>query len=113
MVHKIALRDGFGDILAEGSSQAARRIGRGAEQYVMATKGVEMMADDPRSCSRGWVFGDLTNPKGGDNVKCTHFHADRYNPNWWIDQFDMFEDVKREVYKMPPQDVSSTWEGKH
>jgi len=112
MVHKIAFRDGFGDILAEGSSRAANMIGRGAKQYVMTTKGIEMMSDDPRSCSRGWAFGDLTNPKGGDNVKCTHFHADRYNPNWWIDQFDMFEDVKAEVYKMSPKEVSSTWEGK-
>ena len=112
MLHKIANREGFGDILAEGSVTAAARIGKGAEQYVMAIKGMEMMSSDPRSGSRGWVFGDLTNPRGGDNVKNTHFHADRYNPNWWIDKFDIFEDVKEKIYSMPPQEVASTWEGK-
>ncbi|MFC1869738.1 aldehyde ferredoxin oxidoreductase family protein [Chloroflexota bacterium] len=113
LLHKIALRDGFGDVLADGSVRAAARIGRGAERYVMATKGMEMMeSNDPRAGSRGWIFGDLTNPRGGDNVKNTHGQADRYNPNWWVDKFDMFEDVKQKIFTMPPEEVSSTWEGK-
>lgn len=81
MVRRIAFREGFGDVLAEGSVRAARQIGKGAERYVMATKGMEMMQSDPRSVSRGWIFGQLTNPRGGDNVKNTHNFADRYNPN--------------------------------
>ncbi len=113
MLHKIAFRDGFGDILAEGSLRAAERIGNGAEQYVMTIKGMEMgMLPDPRSGPRGWLFGSLTNPRGGDNIKNTHFLADKYNPNWWVDKFDMFEDVKKKIYSMPPQEVSYTWEGK-
>lgn len=112
MLHKIAFRDGFGDVLAEGSVRAAKRIGKGADQYVMTTKGVEMMSHDPRSGGRGWVFGDLTNPRGGDNVKNTHGYADRYNPNWWIDKFDMFEDVKEKIYSVSPQELPYTWEGK-
>ena len=45
-------------------------------------------------------------------MKNTHFQADYYNPNWWIDEFDMPEDVKNRIYSMPPEKVSSTWEGK-
>ena len=112
MLHKIVSRDGFGDVLAEGSVRAAEKIGKGAEKYVMTTKGAEMMSSDPRAGRKGWIFGDLTNPKGGDNVKGTHFHADQYNPNWWVDKFDMFEDVKAKIYSMPPEEVSFTWEGK-
>jgi aldehyde:ferredoxin oxidoreductase len=112
MLNKIAFREGFGDVLAEGSLRAAKSIGKGAEQYVMATKGMEMMSLDPRSGLRGWVFGELTNPRGGDNLKSTHFFADQYNPNWWVDQFDMFENVREKIYNMSPQEVSSTWEGK-
>jgi aldehyde:ferredoxin oxidoreductase len=112
MVHKIAFRKGFGDILAEGSVRAARIIGKGAEHYVMATKGMEMMSHDPRTGYRGWVFGDLTNPRGGDNVKDTHFMAEDYNPNWWIDKIDMFEDVKQKIYGKSPREVPDTWEGK-
>jgi len=113
MVQKIAFRDGFGDVLAEGSVKAAEIIGRGAGQYLMTIKGMEMaMLPDPRSGDRGWLIGSLTNPRGGDNLKNTHFSADRYNPNWWLDKFDMFEDVKAKMYCMPPEDVSITWEGK-
>jgi aldehyde:ferredoxin oxidoreductase len=112
LIQKIASREGFGDVLAEGSVRAAASIGRGAERYVMATKGMEMMQNDPRSASRGWIFGQFTNPRGGDNVKSTHVYADRYNPNWWIDQFDMPEDVKKRIYSMPPQEVGDSWEGK-
>ncbi|MFC1901865.1 aldehyde ferredoxin oxidoreductase family protein [Chloroflexota bacterium] len=112
MLHRIAFRKGFGDILAEGSLRAAKIIGKGTEQYVMATKGMEMMSSDPRTGTRGWVFGDLTNPRGGDNVKNTHFSADKYNHNWWVDKIDMFEDTKRKIYNMPSQELSNTWEGK-
>lgn len=113
MVQKIAFRDGFGDVLAEGSVRAAEIIGRGAKKYLMTVKGMEMaMLPDPRAGDRGWILGSLTNPRGGDNLKNTHFVADRYNPNWWTDKFDMFEDVKKAIYCMPPEEVSSTWEGK-
>ena len=112
MLNKIAVRDGFGDILAEGTVRAAKRIGKGAERYVMATKGVEIMSMDPRSGSRGWVTGDLTEPRGGDNLKSTHFVADFYNPNWWVDKFDMPEDVKQKIYCTPPEEVTTSWEGK-
>jgi aldehyde:ferredoxin oxidoreductase len=112
LIQKIASREGFGDVLAEGSVRAAAKIGKGAERYVMATKGMEMMQSDPRSSLRGWIFGQFTNPRGGDNVKSTHCYADRYNPNWWIDQYDMPEEVKKKIYSMPPQEVGETWEGK-
>jgi aldehyde:ferredoxin oxidoreductase len=112
MLHRIAFREGFGDILAEGSLRAAKKVGKGAERYVMAIKGVEMMSHEPRSGQRGWVFGEITNPRGGDNVKNTHFYADRYNPNWWVDKFDMFDEVKAKIYAVPPEKIADTWEGK-
>jgi len=112
MLHKIALREGFGDVLADGSVKAAARIGRGAEQYVMTVKGMELSSLDPRSGSKGWVFGDLTNPRGGDNVKSTHCFAEQYNPNWSFDEYDMFDDVRAKIFCVPPEEVSSTWEGK-
>jgi len=71
------------------------------------------MLSDPRAdARRGWIFGFMTNPRGGDNVKNTNFQAERYNPNWWVDQWDMFEEVKEGIFSMPPEDVPTTWEGK-
>lgn len=112
LLHKIAWRDGFGAVLAEGSVRAAAIIGRGSEKYVMTIKGMEKMSADPRACRRGVAFGELTNPRGGDNLKNTHFRADEYTPHWSIDRLDMFADVKEKIYALPPQEIPSTWEGK-
>ena len=48
LVRKIAFRDGFGDVLAEGVARAAKSIGRGAEYYAMHSKGMELPAYDCR-----------------------------------------------------------------
>ena len=76
----------MGNLLADGTLKAAKEIGKGADQYALTVKGMEMsMMPDPRAGTRiGWISGFLTNPRGGDNVKNTHFYAEKYNPNWWI-----------------------------
>ena len=48
MIHKIAHRDGFGDVLADGVQKAAQRIGKGAEKYAMHVKGLELPGYDVR-----------------------------------------------------------------
>jgi aldehyde:ferredoxin oxidoreductase len=114
LIRKIAYRDGFGNVLADGTLKAAKKIGGGAEKYALTVKGMEMtMMPDPRAGTRiGWISGFLTNPRGGDNVKNTHFYAEKYNPDWWIDKFDMFEEVKKIIYSMPPEEISHSWQGK-
>jgi aldehyde:ferredoxin oxidoreductase len=48
MTGKMALRDGFGDIIADGSKVAAERIGKGSDKYAMHVGGQEFGAHDPR-----------------------------------------------------------------
>jgi len=48
LVKKIARREGFGNILAEGSVRAAAQIGKGAGNYAMQVKGLEIPAYEPR-----------------------------------------------------------------
>jgi aldehyde:ferredoxin oxidoreductase len=48
MVEKIAKREGFGDILADGVKRAAERIGKGAETCSMEVHGQEPGMHDPR-----------------------------------------------------------------
>lgn len=48
LIKQIAFRRGFGDVLAEGSREAGRRIGGGAERYAIQVKGLELPAYDPR-----------------------------------------------------------------
>ncbi|MFH0821106.1 MAG: aldehyde ferredoxin oxidoreductase family protein [Pseudomonadota bacterium] len=57
LVKKIALREGIGNLLAEGSKRAAAVIGKGAEDYAMHVKGLELPAYEPRgSKSQGYNY---------------------------------------------------------
>lgn len=49
LVRKMALREGIGDILAEGTVRAADAIGRRAERFAMHSKCLELPAYDPRA----------------------------------------------------------------
>jgi len=49
MVKMISLRQGIGDILAEGVRIAAQKIGQGSEEFAIHVKGLEGPAHDPRS----------------------------------------------------------------
>jgi aldehyde:ferredoxin oxidoreductase len=48
LLHKIVNREGIGDLLAEGTRAAARKIGKGTEHYAMQVKGLELPGYDPR-----------------------------------------------------------------
>ena len=64
MTQKLVNREGFGDLVADGTKVAAERIGKGAEQYAMHIGGQEISAHDPRG---GWGFaiGYGTDPTPG------------------------------------------------
>jgi aldehyde:ferredoxin oxidoreductase len=49
LIEKICAREGIGDILAEGTKRAAAHIGKGAEDYAMQVKGLELPGYDPRA----------------------------------------------------------------
>jgi aldehyde:ferredoxin oxidoreductase len=48
MVKKIATRTGLGNILADGVREAAKRLGKGAEEFAVHVKGLEPSGYDPR-----------------------------------------------------------------
>jgi aldehyde:ferredoxin oxidoreductase len=49
MTEKIAKREGFGDVLADGVKVAAEKIGQGAEKYAIHVGGQELPAHDPKN----------------------------------------------------------------
>jgi aldehyde:ferredoxin oxidoreductase len=48
MTEKLAKREGFGDILADGVRTAAKKIGKGAEQFAVHAGGQEIGMHDPK-----------------------------------------------------------------
>ncbi len=48
MTDKLGLREGFGDVIADGVRKAAERIGKGSEQYAIHVQGQELPMHDPK-----------------------------------------------------------------
>ncbi len=71
LTEKIAKREGFGDLLAEGSERAAKKIGRGTEAYLITVKGQEAPAHMPR-VKRSLAVIYATNPFGADHQSSEH-----------------------------------------
>jgi len=65
MMGRIARREGFGAVLAEGTRRAAEIIGRGAEAYALHSKGMELTGYDPRG-GLGTALGYAVSTRGGD-----------------------------------------------
>ena len=71
LVEQIARREGFGDLLAEGSLRAARAIGRDTEQYAVQIKGQELPMHDSRY-QFSLAVGYATSPTGADHMHNFH-----------------------------------------
>ena len=71
MVEMIANRQGFGDLLAEGSKRAAEKIGNGASEFAMHVKGQEFPMHEPR-WKQGMGLGYAVSPTGADHMQGTH-----------------------------------------
>jgi aldehyde:ferredoxin oxidoreductase len=70
MLEKTLKREGFGDVLAEGSAKAADRLGKGHE-YLVTVKGQEMPAHMPHvKRSLGVIYA--VNPFGADHQSSEH-----------------------------------------
>jgi aldehyde:ferredoxin oxidoreductase len=98
LIHKIARREGIGDILADGARAAAEKFGKGAEQLAMHVGGQLIPMHDPRQAA-GWGATYASDPspathtRGGTQFPETGManpdiyeplgvplHMDKYNP---------------------------------
>lgn len=81
MIEMTARREGFGDLLAEGSLALARRYD--AEELAGQVNGLEVAMHDPRA-SAGVALSYLTSPRGA-----CHNKSDAY----WLDMGRTMEDI--------------------
>jgi aldehyde:ferredoxin oxidoreductase len=71
MIDHIAKRQGFGDILAEGSKRVAEKIGKGAAAFAIQVKGQELAMHDPRgkyNVGIGYAVSEI----GADHLVVAH-----------------------------------------
>ena len=71
LIEKIAKREGFGDILADGSRAAAEKLGKGRD-LAMHVKGLDIIMADPRGL-KGFGLGYAVSSRGGDHLRSEPF----------------------------------------
>jgi len=71
MIDKIAFKEEFGAVLAEGTWRAARKIGNGAEKFVMTVKKQSFAMHEPRG-KNNIAFAYATSPTGADHIESAH-----------------------------------------
>jgi len=88
LTEMIAKREGFGDILAEGSERAAKKIGRGTEALLITSKGQEAPAHMPR-VKRSLAVIYATNPFGADHQSSEHDPAYEEDFEFFAERLEM------------------------
>jgi len=68
VIRKIAFREGIGDLLADGSLAAAKKIGKGTEKFAIQVKGLELAAYDVRG-AKAHGLNYATAYTGADHCK--------------------------------------------
>ena len=71
LIRLIAEREGFGDVLADGSVEAAKRLGRGMDRTIQV-KGMDLIMADPRGL-KGFGLGYAVASRGGDHLRSEPF----------------------------------------
>jgi len=64
LIHDTAYREGFGEILAEGTRKMSKRFAKGSESFAMQVKGLEMGGYDPRG-AKSLALIYACGPRGG------------------------------------------------
>jgi aldehyde:ferredoxin oxidoreductase len=66
LLKKIAYREGIGDLLAEGTRAASKKVGQGSEKFAIHIKGLEIPGHTARGL-KGMALGYATSPRGGSH----------------------------------------------
>ncbi len=90
LLRKMALREGFGDLLAEGSKRAADRIGRGSEAFAIHLKGQDSI-EALRGSGRAWALGCVVSTRGGTHTRGANL----------VEMRDYPEEVYQRVWGVP------------
>jgi aldehyde:ferredoxin oxidoreductase len=98
LVHKVARREGFGDVLADGVQRAAQRLGRGSEAFAMHGKGLEVFQADPRSI-KAYGLGNAVASRGADHLRSEPWFEFSEDPEEGIRRYGVPETAFRLEFK--------------
>jgi aldehyde:ferredoxin oxidoreductase len=98
LVHKVAHREGFGDLLADGVKCAAERLGRGSEEIAMHGKGLELFQADVRTI-KAYGLGNAVASRGADHLRSEPWFEFSEDPEEGIRRYGVPETAFRLEHK--------------
>ena len=98
LIHKVAQRDGFGDVLADGVQRAAQRLGRGSEVFAFHGKGLELFQADVRTI-KAYGLGNAVSSRGADHLRSEPWFEFSNDPDEGIRRYGIPETAFRLEYK--------------
>jgi aldehyde:ferredoxin oxidoreductase len=98
LIHRVAFREGFGDLLADGVRAAAVRVGRGSEELAMHGKGLEVFQADPRSI-KAYGLGNAVASRGADHLRSEPWFEFSNDPEEGVRRYGIPETAFRLEYK--------------
>jgi aldehyde:ferredoxin oxidoreductase len=105
MVEQIALRQGFGDLLAEGTARAAKQIGHGAEALANVVKGHDLPAHMPE-VKRSLALIYAVNPFGADHQSSEHDPSYEEDYESYQDRMAMLDLLDPQaLYSLEPEKI--------
>ena len=97
LIKKIAYREGFGNVLADGVRKAAENLGKGKE-IALHVKGLEIIQADPRGL-KGYGLGYAVASRGGDHLRSEPFLELSNDPEKGLEMFGIPDAALRLAYK--------------
>ena len=88
MTEKLAKREGFGAVLADGAKVAAEKVGKGADKYAMHIQGQEVPAHDPK-CSFHYATGYRMDPTPARHFTGSEMSMGPAHPQGLLPQWDL------------------------
>jgi len=101
LIEKIAHREGFGNILADGFKKAIAKIGKNSGYYAIQIKGMSNLHSDERP-TPSFGLGIATSTRGADHL--------RSRPA--IDLYGLPEELLQEIYGGPVSSDYTSYDGK-
>jgi aldehyde:ferredoxin oxidoreductase len=98
LIHKVAHREGFGDLLADGVVRAAERLGRGSAEYALHGKGLEVFQADVRTV-KAYGLGNAVSSRGADHLRSEPWFEFSNDPEEGIRRYGIAETAFRLEYK--------------
>jgi aldehyde:ferredoxin oxidoreductase len=97
LIAKIAYRDGFGDLLADGVKRAAEKLRKGVE-IAFHVKGLELIQADPRGL-KGYGLGYAVSSRGADHLRSEPFLELSDDPDKGLKMFGIREATQRLAHR--------------